>query len=314
MISYLDLDKYHSLFQKNPDNLHCFLVVHIYLHQANQLDLLVNFKWKKINKFFLTSVIGVVLLDWATAFFYDRIFPADTEEIIKAVETGNKETRQLLAKIIKNQQNVSAKTFNDLAKGTIFEGMTFEEAVQKYEEMKERFEKLPLSDKELNAEIDRLFKNLEYGKAKELIDKHLQKYNKDAAVLYYKKALIYKAELNYPKAEQLLKTAVALDSTNPEILHEYGSILHTNAQHDKAIEYFNKALAIDVKVFDNEHPNVATSYNNIGSVWRAKGEYDKAIDFYNKALDIFKKFLPLEHPTIKTVRINLKYAIQARDK
>jgi hypothetical protein len=33
---------------------------------------------------------------------------------------------------------------------------------------------------------------------------------------------------------------------------------------DKAIEFYEKDLAITIKVLGKEHPDVATSYNNLG--------------------------------------------------
>jgi hypothetical protein len=35
---------------------------------------------------------------------------------------------------------------------------------------------------------------------------------------------------------------------------------------DKAIELYEKALSIKIKVLGEEHPDVATSYNNLGAV------------------------------------------------
>jgi CHAT domain-containing protein len=44
-----------------------------------------------------------------------------------------------------------------------------------------------------------------------------------------------------------------------------------------------------LKPFGENHPNVATSYNNIGSAYVWKGEYEKAIEYYSKALTLLKK-------------------------
>ena len=37
-------------------------------------------------------------------------------------------------------------------------------------------------------------------------------------------------------------------------------------EYDKALEHYQKALAIQLKKLGPEHPSVATSYNNIGAV------------------------------------------------
>jgi hypothetical protein len=40
----------------------------------------------------------------------------------------------------------------------------------------------------------------------------------------------------------------------------------TQGKLDKAIEFYEKALSIKIKVLGEEHPSVASSYNNLGNV------------------------------------------------
>ena len=49
-----------------------------------------------------------------------------------------------------------------------------------------------------------------------------------------------------------------------------------------------------------EHPDVATSCNNIGLTWNKKGEYDKALECFEKCLAIRLKTLGGEHPHVAT--------------
>ena len=69
-------------------------------------------------------------------------------------------------------------------------------------------------------------------------------------------------------------------------------------EYDKAIEYYEKALAIQLEVHGAEHPDIGTNYNNIGLAYGNKGEYDKAIEYYEKAFAIRLKTLGMEHPAI----------------
>ena len=69
-------------------------------------------------------------------------------------------------------------------------------------------------------------------------------------------------------------------------------------EYDKAIGYYEKDLAIQLKKLGVEHPRVGTSYNNIGLAYRSKGEYDKALKYYEKALAIRLKKLGAEHPAV----------------
>ena len=40
------------------------------------------------------------------------------------------------------------------------------------------------------------------------------------------------------------------------------------SEYEKALEYYEKALAIDKKTHGEEHPDVATSLNNIAGVYQ----------------------------------------------
>ena len=91
-------------------------------------------------------------------------------------------------------------------------------------------------------------------------------------------------------------------------LQEEGQAYHAKGESDKAIGYYEKALAILLKKLGAEHPRVATSYNNIGLAYHAKGEYDKAIGYYNKALAIQLKKLGAEHPLVGTSYYDLGVA------
>ena len=77
------------------------------------------------------------------------------------------------------------------------------------------------------------------------------------------------------------------------------------ADSDLALEYYGKALAICEKVLSTEHPDTATSYNNIGSVYDDMGDYDKALEYYGKDLAICEKVLGTKHPSTATSYNNI---------
>lgn len=66
--------------------------------------------------------------------------------------------------------------------------------------------------------------------------------------------------------------------------------------YDKAIKYFGNSLSIMNQVLEEDHPNIATCYNNIGLVWDYKGDYEKALECYQKGLAIKIKILGEQHP------------------
>ena len=91
-----------------------------------------------------------------------------------------------------------------------------------------------------------------------------------------------------------------------------GKNFYEKGEYDKAIEYFEQALAILRKKLGEEHLYTANTYDNLGKAYVGKSEfdlplnysglpyddegiYDKAIECYEKALEIRLKKLGEEH-------------------
>jgi tetratricopeptide (TPR) repeat protein len=53
-----------------------------------------------------------------------------------------------------------------------------------------------------------------------------------------------------------------------------------------------------------DHPDVATSYNNLASLYESQGRYGEAEPLFKKALAICEQQLGLDHPTTITVKEN----------
>ena len=47
-----------------------------------------------------------------------------------------------------------------------------------------------------------------------------------------------------------------------------------------------------------EHPDLATSYNNVCATYYALGDYKQALEYQMKALAIFERVLPGNHPDL----------------
>ena len=84
-----------------------------------------------------------------------------------------------------------------------------------------------------------------------------------------------------------------------------GEVWRALGQYDKAIDYYELALASDLKTYGEDHPDVARDQNNLGLAWYALGQYEKAIDYYELALATLVKMLGDDHPSTQTVRANL---------
>jgi tetratricopeptide (TPR) repeat protein len=61
-----------------------------------------------------------------------------------------------------------------------------------------------------------------------------------------------------------------------------------------------------IVVVPQDHPNVATSLNNLATLYRDQGRYAEAEPLYQRSLVISEKTLGKDHPTTKTVTSNLQ--------
>jgi tetratricopeptide (TPR) repeat protein len=73
----------------------------------------------------------------------------------------------------------------------------------------------------------------------------------------------------------------------------------------KSLEYSQKALAIREKVLPPDHPDLASSYNNLAATYGALGQNDKQLAYHQKALAIREKVLPPDHPDLANSYNNL---------
>ena len=77
------------------------------------------------------------------------------------------------------------------------------------------------------------------------------------------------------------------------------------ADYNKALEYYEKALAIYEEILGKEHPLTALAYNNIAAIYDKQGNYGKALEYCEKALAIREKVLGTEHPDTATTYDNI---------
>jgi tetratricopeptide (TPR) repeat protein len=75
--------------------------------------------------------------------------------------------------------------------------------------------------------------------------------------------------------------------------------------HEKALEYQLKDLAICEQVLPPNHPSLATSYNNVGTTYGDLGDHEKELEYQLKALGILEQSLPPDHPNIVIFRSNI---------
>jgi len=93
------------------------------------------------------------------------------------------------------------------------------------------------------------------------------------------------------------------EAATEEVANLYGFLgsgFNDLADYKKALDYYEKTIAIRERVLGAEHPDTATTNNNIANVYQLQGVYDKALEYYGKAIAIREKVQGTEHPDIAT--------------
>ena len=115
---------------------------------------------------------------------------------------------------------------------------------------------------------------------------------------------------DFDEAEQLYDLLLERTSLDDEgqisfLNHQLGHVKQSQGEYSKALEYYEKSHEIYVKSLPPNHPDLATSYNNIGLVYSDMGQYSKALEYYEKDLEITRKSLPPNHPSLATSYSNI---------
>ncbi|OBQ14090.1 MAG: hypothetical protein AN482_02890, partial [Anabaena sp. LE011-02] len=61
------------------------------------------------------------------------------------------------------------------------------------------------------------------------------------------------------------------------------------------------------KLLGDDHPDVASSLNNLAGLYYSQGKYNEAEPLYQQALNIFEQRLGVDHPHTIIVRGNLEH-------
>ncbi|MBS4165351.1 hypothetical protein NEOC65_000408 [Neochlamydia sp. AcF65] len=109
------------------------------------------------------------------------------------------------------------------------------------------------------------------------------------------KGHIYQRLFRHEEAKKLYLRAKKEDPQNARVLNALGIIYYEQGDLAKAIEYANKALIFNLKLYGENHPTVARDYHNIGMICLDQGNLDKAAEYSKKALNIDFKLYGKNH-------------------
>ncbi|MDZ7962310.1 MAG: tetratricopeptide repeat protein [Aulosira sp. DedQUE10] len=89
------------------------------------------------------------------------------------------------------------------------------------------------------------------------------------------------------------------------LLNRTGYYLKERGQYSEAEPLYQTALSLRQRLLGQEHPDVATSYNNLAALYRSQGRYSEAEPLYQTALSLRQRLLGQEHPDVATSYNNL---------
>ena len=90
-----------------------------------------------------------------------------------------------------------------------------------------------------------------------------------------------------------------------EILNQEVKELYRTGQYDRAVTVAETALKVAEQDVGPDHPDVATSLNNLAALYRTQGDYAKAEPLYKRSLAIREKALGPDHPDVANSLNNL---------
>ena len=93
-----------------------------------------------------------------------------------------------------------------------------------------------------------------------------------------------------------------------------GRYLYERAQYGEAEPFLQQALSISARQLGAEHPDTATSLNNLAGLYQSQGKYSEAEPLYVRALQIRERQLGAEHPQTARSLNNLAFLYESQGK
>lgn len=125
-------------------------------------------------------------------------------------------------------------------------------------------------------------------------------------------AIVYMSQGKYAQAEEQQQMALNLRQKKLKDSHEliaatYNDLglVYLQSDKDKALDYYEKALAIYKQIHGNEHYKIAIASINIGIAYRELELYGDAVNNFETALKILEKLYPQSHPAKAIALYNL---------
>ncbi|HIK12749.1 MAG TPA: tetratricopeptide repeat protein [Oscillatoriaceae cyanobacterium M33_DOE_052] len=90
-----------------------------------------------------------------------------------------------------------------------------------------------------------------------------------------------------------------------EQLDQQATQLYNQGKYAEAIIIVQQALNLALSLYQGDHPNVATSLNDLAVLYYSQGRYEQAEPLYEEALAMTKRLFQGDHPNVATSLSNL---------
>jgi len=132
-----------------------------------------------------------------------------------------------------------------------------------------------------------------------VIEKTLEQEAQEAA----SQGILKMSELAYQEAGEYFEQAASLvPISHYKDLSKYlnlgGYAFQKALYYDKSIALYERALVIDEKIYDKEHPKIANTVHNLAVLYQAKGDYAQSKLLFERSLTMIRKFFENDHPIV----------------
>ena len=83
-----------------------------------------------------------------------------------------------------------------------------------------------------------------------------------------------------------------MGENNPDVARTFNNmaiVYYQRRDTDKALEFYNKYLAIKRQCFGEQHPSIADTFYNLQLLYKSMGNLEQAAEYTRKADDIRQK-------------------------
>lgn len=109
----------------------------------------------------------------------------------------------------------------------------------------------------------------------------------------------------YAQADEMAREIGYEKDKYGRLLSLYARFLFDYARYDRAGEYYLKVVQMQRELLGDEHPDLASTYNDLGVLSSKRQNYEQAKEYYFKALSIRLKQLGENHPDTAESYCNL---------